>query len=86
VVSFCLLVGTAFLFAQQDLTAQWKLTLSELQQRLAALPDSSEAVAAWRADAEALRNSIATFAAANASGVLRIGEARFNQARRTRYR
>jgi iron complex outermembrane recepter protein len=57
--------GTSLIWAQQELTVQWKLTLQDLEQRLATLPDSGEAVAAWRDDAEALRSAIAEFARAN---------------------
>src|SRR5580658_10478507 len=60
-----LVCGASLIWAQQELTVQWKLTLQDLQQRLAALPDSGEAVAAWRDDAEALRTAIAEFARAN---------------------
>ncbi len=63
----CLFFASAvILLAQQDLTVQWKASLQDLEQRVAGLPaDGSGPVAEWRADAEALRSSIASFAAAN---------------------
>jgi len=52
--------------AQQDQTVQWKLSLQDLEQRLAGLPtDGSGVVADWLADAESLRSSLADFAASN---------------------
>ena len=53
--------------AQQDSTIEWRLSLRDLGRRLPALSDdNTTAVAAWRADAEALRASLAFFAAAHA--------------------
>ncbi len=63
---FCL--STSALLAQQDLTVQWKTSLQDLEQRLASVPpDGGAAATAWRTDAEALRASLASFAAANPS-------------------
>jgi iron complex outermembrane receptor protein len=63
-VLFC--VTSALAVAQQDLTIQWKTSLQDLEQRLSNVPaDASPAAASWRADEEALRSSIASFAAAN---------------------
>ena len=47
--------------AQQDTTVEWKLSLDNLEQRLSGLPSEGPSVNAWRADAEALRGSIASF-------------------------
>jgi outer membrane receptor protein involved in Fe transport len=66
------LAGAAVLMAQQDLTVQWKLALIDLEQRLAALPGSGEGIAHWSADAEALRASIAAFAAANPADEVKV--------------
>jgi iron complex outermembrane recepter protein len=63
-VLFSLAAGTA-LFAQQDLTVQWKLALQDLEQRLTGLPESGSAADSWRGDVESLRASVASFAAAN---------------------
>jgi hypothetical protein len=59
------LVGVAALVAQQDSTVQWKTVLQDLEQRLTGLPAQGEAVDSWRADAEALRDCISSFASAN---------------------
>jgi iron complex outermembrane recepter protein len=60
------LAGAIALMAQQDLTVQWKLSLQDLEQRLSGLPANGGAtVGDWLADAESLRSSIASFAAAN---------------------
>ena len=59
---FSVLAGVTALWAQQDSTVQWKTILQDLEQRLAGLPAGGEAVGAWRADAEALRDSISSFA------------------------
>lgn len=58
----CTLAGVAALIAQQDSTVQWKTVLQDLQQRLTGLPAAGEPVNAWRADAEALRDSLSSFA------------------------
>src|SRR5580692_9861213 len=53
-------------FAQQDSTVEWKLSLQDLEHRL---PDVSgknaSGVDGWRADAEQLRSSLVEFAAAH---------------------
>ena len=60
----CVLIGVCGAWAQQDPTVEWKISLQDLEQRLAGLPDSGgPEVAAWRSEAESLRASIATFAA-----------------------
>ena len=56
------LVGVTALVAQQDSTVQWKTVLQDLEQRLTGLPAQGEAVDSWRADAEALRDSLSSFA------------------------
>ncbi len=61
----CLLAGALTLAAQQDPTVEWKTSLQGLEHRLAGLPTGADAIAAWRKDAEALRSSIDSFAAAN---------------------
>lgn len=58
----CTLAGVVALIAQQDSTVQWKTVLQDLQQRLTGLPAAGEPVNAWRADAEALRDSLSSFA------------------------
>jgi iron complex outermembrane receptor protein len=48
--------------AQQHSTVEWRITLTDLESRLARLPaGDSAALEQWRADAEALRGSIADF-------------------------
>ena len=60
------LFSAAALMAQQDLTVQWKASLQDLEQRAASLPTGGgSTMAAWRADEEATRTSIADFAGAN---------------------
>src|SRR5579871_773396 len=72
----CLLVLGCLAFAQPDLTVQWKTALRDLEQRLASLPaDGSAASAAWRADEEALRTSVAAYAAANPDLKLQVPDA-----------
>jgi iron complex outermembrane receptor protein len=52
--------------AQQDLTIEWKATLADLDRRLSVLPSEGGSEAeSWRTDAEALRLSLVTFAAAH---------------------
>jgi iron complex outermembrane receptor protein len=58
-----LLPATAF--AQQDSTVEWRLSLQDLARRLAGV-SNGDAAEAWRADAEALRSSLAFFAAGHA--------------------
>lgn len=58
-------IAAVSMVAQQDQTVQWKSSLQDLQQRVPGLPDSGGALADWRADAEALRVSLASFGAAN---------------------
>lgn len=52
-----LLVGGAVM--AQDLTVAWKAALSDLERRWSRLPPEGPTMEAWRADAEALRSSIA---------------------------
>lgn len=48
----------------QDMTVEWKASLSGLERRLPGLPSEGATVDTWRSDAEALRSSIASAAAA----------------------
>ena len=59
---FLFVLAAATLWAQPDLTVQWKSSLQDLERRVAALPESGPAVAEWRADAESVRASMADFA------------------------
>ena len=61
----CSAIVSQSLPAQQDATVQWKLSLRDLAQRLATLPAEGSAATSWRMDAEAVRSSIASFAAVN---------------------
>jgi iron complex outermembrane receptor protein len=76
---FYCLAGAIVLMAQQDLTVQWKASLQDLEQRLAALPPdggaAGTAAAAWSTDAESLRSSLASFAAANPGIKLQVPDA-----------
>jgi len=65
-----LAAGAVAVLSQQDLTVQWKTSLQDLAQRLNAAEGS--AAAAWRSDAESVRSSIATFAAANPSKKIQV--------------
>ncbi|MBV8847499.1 MAG: TonB-dependent receptor [Bryobacterales bacterium] len=61
-----LLTVPMLLQSQQDMTVEWKASLASLDQRLTALAsDPGPAGESWREEAEALRLSIATFAAAH---------------------
>src|SRR5579871_5156233 len=57
-----LFLAGAILFAQQDLTVQWRASLQDLEHRLA---ESGTNVADWRADEESVRTAVAAFAASN---------------------
>ncbi|HLI84910.1 MAG TPA: TonB-dependent receptor [Bryobacteraceae bacterium] len=48
--------------AAQDMTIEWKASLTDLERRLPGLPAAGPAVDAWRADAESLRSSLASAA------------------------
>jgi outer membrane receptor protein involved in Fe transport len=73
---FYCLAGAIALLAQQDLTVQWKTTLQDLEQRLTVVPaDGGAAGAAWTADAESLRSSLASFAAANPGMKIQVPDA-----------
>jgi iron complex outermembrane receptor protein len=53
-------------FAQQDQTAEWKVSIGDLEKRLPGLSgDAKGSIDALRADAETLRSSVADFAAAH---------------------
>ena len=54
-------IGAITAMAQQHTTVEWKVSLGELEQRLIGLPSEGAPVDAWRADAEDLRSSIASF-------------------------
>ncbi len=64
---FLVLVACMLLPGQQDITAEWKLSLNDLERRLA-----SDVGETWRADEEALRSSLAAFAAAHPEMNLRV--------------
>ena len=54
------------LFAQQDQTAEWKVSIGDLEKRLPGLnADAKSGIDAFRGDAETLRSSVADFAAAH---------------------
>jgi len=54
----------AAVLGQQDMTAEWKASINDLERRISGLnPDSGSGMELWRADAEALRSSIASYAA-----------------------
>jgi iron complex outermembrane receptor protein len=74
VLATSLFFRTGAVAAQQDSTVEWKSKLVDLERRLAGL-DGTEDVAAWRADAEALRSSLAAFAALHPTDGLTIPEA-----------
>src|SRR5580704_9365367 len=75
IIVFCF-AGAVSLMAQQDLTVQWKASLEDLEQRLAGLPaDGGAAAAGWRADAEALRTSMSSFASSNTAIKLQVPDA-----------
>ncbi len=58
------LIGAVSVSAQQDSTAEWKLSLQDLEHRLPGLSgENTPMVETWRADAEILRVSIISFAA-----------------------
>ncbi len=73
-ILYCL-AGGMVLMAQQDLTVQWKTSLQDLEQRLAGLPDGGAPAAAWSADAESVRSSLASFAAANPGMKIQVPDA-----------
>jgi outer membrane receptor protein involved in Fe transport len=60
------LIAPVSAFAQQESTVEWKLSLQDLERRLAGVSNENAAdVEAWRADAEDLRAPLATFATAH---------------------
>jgi len=69
------LLAVAVLALGQDLTVEWKASLSDLERRLPGLPSEGTAVDNWRLDAEALRSSIASAAASNAESKLPLPDA-----------
>src|SRR5215470_13678340 len=69
------LLAVAVLALGQDLTVEWKASLSDLERRLPGLPAEGTAVDNWRSDAEALRSSIASAAASNAESKLPLPDA-----------
>ena len=54
------LIAIAAIGVGQDMTVEWKASLLDLERRLPGLPDQGAGVDTWRADAEALRSSIAS--------------------------
>ena len=60
------LIAAAAIVLGQDLTVEWKTSLSDLERRLPGLTGAGGAgVEAWRSDAEALRSSISSSLSAN---------------------
>jgi hypothetical protein len=69
------LIAPVSTFAQQDSTVEWKLSLQDLERRLAGVSNENAAdVEAWRVDAEDLRASLASFAAAHADMRIEVPE------------
>ena len=65
-IAFALLYAAACILpAQQDATAEWKALLHDLNRRISNSVENSPASDLWRADAEALRSSLASFAASH---------------------
>jgi iron complex outermembrane receptor protein len=60
-----LLLVASTLWAQQDLTIEWRASLADLDRRLTDLSEGGSESEGWRTDAEALRLSLTTFAAAH---------------------
>ena len=55
--------AASVMFAQQDMTAEWKASVIDLERRMHGRTDADDsAVEEWRADAEALRFSLVLFA------------------------
>ena len=50
------MIAVAGIGFAQDMTVEWKATVSDLERRLPALPAEGTAVDEWRSDAEALRS------------------------------
>src|SRR5215472_18149682 len=72
---FATLFTAGMLLAQQDMTAEWKTSLTDLERRISGLSSkSSVAVEAWRADAEALRSSLAAFGGTHSDVPLHLPE------------
>jgi iron complex outermembrane receptor protein len=68
-----MLLGPAGVFGQQDSTVEWRLSLQDLDRRLAVAASASAAdLSAWRSDAEALRSSLAFFASTHPDMVVEI--------------
>jgi hypothetical protein len=62
-VVLLLIVSVNMFGLQSDSTVEWKLTLQDLEHRLVGLSKENPAgIEAWRTDADALRNAIASFA------------------------
>jgi hypothetical protein len=70
-----ILILIAPMAAGQDKTGEWKASLTDLERRLPALPSEGAAVDSWRADAEALRSSIASTGASYAGDNIQLPEA-----------
>ena len=70
------LVATIAIALGQDMTVEWKASVSDLERRLPGLrAEGGAAVDAWRFDAEALRSSIASAASSYADGKVQLPEA-----------
>ena len=69
------LIVPSYVFAQQDSTVEWKLSLQNLGHRLASLSaGDASGMAAWRADAEELRSSLNSFAESHTEMQIEIPE------------
>jgi iron complex outermembrane receptor protein len=70
-----ILISVGPVATAQYTTVEWKATLSDLERRLPALPPEGAAVDNWRADAEALRSSVASAVSSYASTDIHVPEA-----------
>ena|ERR1700676_312943 len=70
-----LFAAAGMLFAQQDITAEWKIALNDLERQISVLTtDESSAAAVTRDGAEALRASLISFSASHSEIPLHIPE------------
>lgn len=70
-----ILISVVAAATPQDMTVEWKATLSDLEHRLPGLPAQGAGMDAWRADAESLRSSIASTISSYAEGNVQLPEA-----------
>src|ERR1700682_6137739 len=70
-----LFAATGMLSSQQDMTAEWKAALNDLDRPIAGLTvTDGYAAEAWRADAETLLSSLVSFAASHSDIPLHLPE------------